>query len=63
MSTREDCLLALGYDAKGHAGLNVAVTESAQQGDNTTLTDGVGCLQTKAKTVSWVGIVKGERQE
>ena len=61
MPTREDCLLALGYDTKGHEGFNVAVAESAQDGDDTNLTDGVGCLQAVAKTVSWTGIVKGTK--
>jgi len=41
--------------------MNVAVAESAQDGDDTSLTDGIGCLQTEVKTVSWAGIVKGTK--
>jgi hypothetical protein len=53
--------VALGYDTKGHAGLNVAVSESARNGDDTSLADGIGCLQTEVKTVSWAGVVKGTK--
>ena len=37
------------------------MTENAQDGGNTTLTNGVPCLRAEAKAISWVGIVKGTK--